>query len=491
VKPSNQPTATAAAPRPADPRPAFRLSVLMPVYDERFLVETAVARVLAFESPWIQDLELVIVDDGSRDGTGDLLRRIATGEPRVRLIHHERNRGKGAALRTAIAAATGDLAVVQDADLEYDPTDWSHLLLPFVEADADAVYGSRFLAGDYRRVLYFWHTVGNRLLTVCSNAMTGLNLTDMETCYKMVRTALLQSIPLRSDDFSVEVELTAKLAKRGAVVYEVPIRYRGRTYREGKKINWRHGFGALASIVRWRLIDDLYRDDPLGAEILTSMSQVNRFNRWMADFLDPWVGERVLEIGAGIGNLTHQFLPRPHYLATDLNPHYLGYLHKLAKGRPYMRVAPLDLADDASFRALGDRGFDTVICLNVLEHVPDEAASLDNLFASLKPRGRAIVLVPQGQWLYSSLDTALGHVKRYSRGELKAALERAGFEVEALVDFNKTGVPGWFVNGKLFRRTTFSRVQLKVLNTLMPAVRRLDRFLPWHGLSVVGVGRRP
>jgi len=469
---------------------AYRLSVLMPVYNERYLVAKAVERVLAFEHPGISDLELVIVDDGSSDGTSEILRSLAAKEPRIRLLQQEVNRGKGAALQIAIAAARGDLSVIQDADLEYDPADWKHLLLPFFEADADAVYGSRFLAGDYRRVLLFWHTLGNRFLTTCSNVMTGLNLTDVETCYKMVRTGLLQSIPIRSRDFSFEIEVTAKLAKRGAVLYEVPIRYRGRTYREGKKINWRHGVTALASICKWRFIDDLYRDDPFGAEILTSLAQVHRFNRWMADFLEPWVGEKVLEIGAGLGNLTKEFLPRPRYLATDLNPHYLEYLATLAKGRPYLSVQPLDLADAEAFGALPGR-FDTVICLNVLEHVADESTSLRNIFSALEPGGRAIVLVPRGQWLYSSLDAALGHVKRYSPRQLSAAMEEAGFEIEAVLGYNRIGTPGWFLNGKIFRRRAFSRFQLKVLNTLVPILRRVDRFLPWPPLSVVGVGRRP
>ena len=178
---------------------------------------------------------MVVVDDGSEDGTRELLREFAASEKRVRFIEHERNEGKGAAIRTAIRAATGDLIVFQDADLEYDPNDYVRLVRPFLEDGADVVYGSRFLPSDRRRVLYFRHTIGNRFLTFLSNCFTDLNLTDMETCYKMFRGPLLKSIPIRSNDFAIEPEITAKVAKRDCSVFEVPISYLGRTYREGKR----------------------------------------------------------------------------------------------------------------------------------------------------------------------------------------------------------------------------------------------------------------
>lgn len=229
----------------------FRLSVLMPVFNERNTVLEIVRRVLAVDVP----KELIIVDDFSTDGTRDILQSEVEGKyPEVRVLYHDRNRGKGAALRSAIPEAKGTVTLIQDADLEYDPAEYPVLLAPILDGRADVVYGSRFLGGPHR-VLLFWHYVGNQVLTTLSNMFTNLNLTDMETCYKVCRTELLQSLPLRSNGFDIEPELTAKLAKRHARIYEVPISYSGRDYTEGKKIGWKDGVRALWCIVRFRFSD--------------------------------------------------------------------------------------------------------------------------------------------------------------------------------------------------------------------------------------------
>ena len=232
----------------------------MPVYNERYLVAESVARLLAVQSALIARLDLIIVDDGSTDGTRDILRELVERHAdRITYVEHPRNMGKGAAVATGIARAQGDVTVINDADLEYNPDDLPKLMVPFLHDGADAVFGSRFLSGDYRRVLYFRHSVGNKLLTGLCNLLTNLNFSDMETCYKAVRTPLLQSIPLRSRDFRLEPELTLKLAKRGARIFEVPISYAGRTYAEGKKITVKDGLLAIGAIIRWWLIDDLYK----------------------------------------------------------------------------------------------------------------------------------------------------------------------------------------------------------------------------------------
>ncbi len=227
---------------------ALRLSVIMPIYNEEATVERSVRRVRAVPL----DIELVCVNDASRDGTLAVLERLAREGVIDRLASHPVNRGKGAAVRTGIEQATGDVIVIQDADLEYDPAELPLLLEPILDGRADAVYGSRFLGGPHR-VLYFWHSVGNGLLTLVSNMFTDLNLTDMETCYKMVRADLMKSLPLTANRFGIEPELTARLAQSRARIYELPISYAGRTYAEGKKINWKDGFSAFWHIIKHNL----------------------------------------------------------------------------------------------------------------------------------------------------------------------------------------------------------------------------------------------
>jgi glycosyltransferase involved in cell wall biosynthesis len=217
----------------------------MACYNERPTIELVVKQVLS--SPWVS--ELVIVDDGSTDGTRDLLPSFA--DTRVRVLLQPSNAGKGAALRRGFAAARADYVIVQDADLEYDPAEYDSLMGPLVDGKADVVFGSRFLSGRPHRVLYFWHFLGNRLLTLASNMFTNLNLTDMETCYKAFRREVIQSIELKEDRFGVEPELTAKVAAGGWRIYEVGISYSGRTYDEGKKIGWRDGVRALYCIIRY------------------------------------------------------------------------------------------------------------------------------------------------------------------------------------------------------------------------------------------------
>ena len=469
---------------------SFGLSVLVPVYNERYLAEASLRRVLALKDDIIHSLEVIVVDDCSTDGSWEILQRVARDDDRMVLLRHERNMGKGAAVRTALAHATGDISIVHDADLEYNPADIPSLLRPFATEGADAVFGSRYLSTHYRLALMFRHTLSNKALTFVANVFTDLNLSDIETCYKAIRTPLFQSIPLRHDDFRFEIEVAFKLAKRRARIFEAPISYLARSYQEGKKIGGKDALLALPTILHLWLIDDIYKEDEYGSHILVSLEKAHRFNLWMGRTLSPYVGDRVLEIGAGIGTLTSQFIPREVYLASDINPSYLSYLRGYSVGKPYLRVRHIDAGIPGDFAGLEEQ-FDTVLMVNVLEHVPDEQVALRNIRSSLMPGGRAVILVPQHLALYGTLDRALEHRERYTRKLLQESLERAGFQVERIFDFNRFSVPGWWLNGKVLRRKAFSRVQLKVLQMTMPVLRRIDGVLPWGGLSLIAVGTRP
>ena len=227
----------------------MKLSIVIPAYNEAGTILEVIGRVRA--APY--DTQIVVVDDASTDSTREQLASL-DGQEGIEIVSHDRNRGKGAALRTGFARVTGNIVIVQDADLEYDPRDYPKLLEPLLDGRADVVYGSRFLGGPHR-VLFFWHYVGNRFLTLLSNALTNINLTDMETCYKAFRAEILNRVQFKSDRFGFEPEFTAKVAKRGYRIYEVPISYSGRSYAEGKKITWRDGVAALATIVRYRFFD--------------------------------------------------------------------------------------------------------------------------------------------------------------------------------------------------------------------------------------------
>jgi len=401
-------------------------------------------------------------------------------------LTHDRNRGKGGAIRTALKHATCNISVIHDADLEYHPKDLLRVVQVFVQENADAVFGSRFAGGDVRRVLNYRHQVGNRLLTFLCNLLTNLNLTDMETCYKAVKTDLLKSIPIESRDFRIEPELTIKLAKRRARIYEIPISYSGRTYEEGKKINWKDGFRALWAIMRFGASDNIYVPDEYGSQMLGRLSQASRYNIWLADTIRDYCGNRVLEIGSGVGNITKHLIPRAEYVASDVNPLHLTALTALTDDRPYLRTTHCDVADANTFPST-PQGFDTVVCLNVIEHVEDDHAALSNIKSVLADRGRAIILVPQGQWNFGTLDEALEHKRRYSKATLTKLAEDCGFNVVNLIELNGIGTLAWYLNGKILRRRTFGFLQIWALNVLTPLFRVVDTFIPLPSLSLIAV----
>src|SRR5574340_68450 len=466
-----------------------KLSILVPLYNEEEFVAALLERVIAAPVPGGLEREIVVVDDASSDGSVEVVTALAARQPGlIHLVRHQRNQGKGAAIRTAIQHATGEFAIIQDADLEYDPAEYPQMIKPLLEVKADAVYGSRFMISGERRVLYFWHSIANHMLTTACNLVSDLNLTDMETCYKAFRTSLLRSIPIRSDRFGIEPELTIKLARREARIYETPISYHGRTYEEGKKIGLRDAFRAFWIILRYAWTNDIYQSP--GPEILNALSCARRFNVWMADTVRPYVGKRVLEIGAGIGNLTRQLAPRrTSYVAADIDAEHLERLRVRFRHRPNLKAIRCDLANAEDFAGLAGSA-DSVICVNGLEHGEKDVATRRDIHRALEPEGRAIVLVPEGPRIFGALDTALGHFRRYCQDELRKKMESAGFQIEDMFSFNRISRPAWYVTGKLLGSSSISPLALKIFDRLVWLWRRIDRFLPWSPTSLIAIGRK-
>jgi SAM-dependent methyltransferase len=256
---------------------------------------------------------------------------------------------------------------------------------------------------------------------------------------------------------------------------------------EWKMIRARDGLLSLLAMIRFWLIDDMYQADEYGSYTLIELERTRRFNLWTAETLRPFIGNRVLELGARTGTMTSQVIPRELYVAADTNPHYLHYLRSYSSGKPYLRVLNIDASNGEDFRGLGEQ-FDTVLALNTLEHVADEEPALRNIWSALEPGGRVIVLAPQHPALYGTLDEALQRRRRYTAADLQSSLARAGFGVEKMFDMNRVSVPGWWLKSKLLRRKKFSRLQLKALDTMIPLLKRLDRGWPWSGLSLIAIG---
>jgi glycosyltransferase involved in cell wall biosynthesis len=474
---------------PSRPLPSVKISFLIPVFNEIRTIRTLLRSVQ--EAPLPGAREIIVVDDCSTDGSREFLVEFARGHPEVVLVLHERNQGKGAAIRSAIERITGDWAVIQDADLEYNPKDIQLLMVPALEGIADVVVGSRFLTGQYRRAMLFWHTLANGFLTTLTNVLCDLNLTDMETCYKLVRADILKSLNLRSRGFDFEPEIIVKLARWGARIYEVAISYRGRTYAEGKKIGAKDALQAIGALLKYRFFDPRYCR-PEEFLVLQAVYRAKRFHAWLFSQFAPYLGQEVLEAGSGIGNLTELALSRPRLLSLDQNPAYVKRLHQRFGHLDNFSVRQADLRQrDAVMAAIENQPFDSVFCVNVLEHVENDTEVLRNFNAVLKPGGYAAVVVPCDPSLYSDLDRHLGHHRRYTPADLQRKMTEAGLSVVQCRGFNRTGGLAWRISGKILRKKTLTAGQMTLFELAMPLIRLLEP-IPFHSPnSLIAIGRKP
>jgi len=309
----------------------------------------------------------------------------------------------------------------------------------------------------------------------------------METCYKAFRLKVAKTIPLRSNGFGIEPEITAKFAKRKLRIFEVPISYHGRTYAEGKKITWRDGWTALWTILKFWIIDDMLQGD-YGHKDLIDMEAAPKYTEWTLQRTKPYVGETLLEIGSGIGNNVRILMQYTDVIATEIEPAYLEVLRNAYLNTPGVEVYPWDATTPPPPNL---PEVDTILCSNVIEHIEDDQQVIKHADKVLKPGGRMIFIVPSGENLYSSLDKAIGHHRRYDKKQLRSLFLELGYDVEELFTLNKIGVLGWWYRGKVAKQKVIGRFGLKVFNVLVPIIKLIDPILPWKGLSLVIVAKKP
>jgi SAM-dependent methyltransferase len=480
-----------------------KLSIVVPFYNELRTLPTVIERLLAVDFGALGvETELIFVDDGSTDASRSLL----DPPPRqdVRLIVHRRNQGKGAAVKTGLEAATGDILCIQDADLEYHPADLPALVRPILDGEFEVVYGSRFKGSAAG--LYYSHRVANRLLNLMVNVAFNRYLSDVYTGYKVFTRRAFSGLRLTARTFTVEMELTSHFLRKGLVIFEVPISYRARTYAEGKKIHFRDGFLAVGAVLRYRLrpaprelgpaarrapdspgvvraVDGGATIHTLGLEDLTA---ARRYRRYLFGQLAPYLGQDVLEVGAGLGDFSAQLLDRERLVVTDSDPVCLRALEERFSGRPGVEV----IAGD---HLKVEPPVDTVVAIHVLERMADDVAALRGMAGAAVPGGRLLLLVAGYPQLAGPFDRALGHLRRYTPDGLRAAVEAAGLVPEVVRPVNLLGGLAWWAAVRVGRQGRPTPALVRLYDRLViPAERLLERRVrPGFGQSVLCVARVP
>ncbi|MCM8830774.1 MAG: glycosyltransferase [Candidatus Omnitrophica bacterium] len=454
----------------------IKLSIIIPVYNE---INT-ILKILELVKEEPHKKEIIIVDDASTDGTKELLLNI--NHPDIKILFNQKNKGKGYCIRKAIGQVTGDIVIIQDADLEYYPDEYEKLIQKIIEGKADVVYGSRFLGGA-KRVFYFYHYLGNKLLNFIVNIFLNSTFTDLMTCYKAFRSDVLKSLKLASNRFGIEVELTVEVFKRKYRVYEVPISYDGRSYEEGKKIKGKDFFSCLYWLFR-----SLSRTIDLGQETLLRTQLLKNNNMWIFKKIKPFLGKKILELGSGIGSFSRFLITKDSFvILTDINKRYTDYLKKVFIGNPFVQIKNIDVLEIDN---LWENNFDTVVALNVAEHIQDDTQLFKKVNKVLTVGGKFICLVPAHKILFSNFDKNLGHFRRYTKEELIEKIKTSGFEIEKVEFINSLGALLWFINFKLLKAKKIN-FAARFFDYIVPAIsffeKRID--VPF-GLSLLCIAKK-
>jgi len=455
------------------PNQEVLISIVIPVFNE---VNT-ILEVLRLVRKTQYNKEIIIVDDGSTDGTRELLEDV--NFPEVKIIYNEKNRGKGYSIREGITHAKGDVIIIQDADLEYYPDEYHLLLEPILKNKADAVFGSRFSGS--RRVFNFYHHIGNKVLNLMVNILLNFNFSDVMSGFKAIKRSVLMNIGLHADNFSIEVEMAAKIAMKKYRIFEVPVSYNGREYSEGKKLKWSAFFSAIYWLIKVR-----FSSNDIGSDTLFRMRAMKNNNRLIFDRIKAHLGSSILEIGSGIGNISRLMMqPKRKLILTDYSESYIEYLSQAFIGNPGVKVLLHDIQSQ-DISVFEKFNIDTAVCINVLEHIEKDVQVIKNIHNILNKDGCLVLLVPSMKALYGTLDKELGHFRRYDICELKNMLEGNGFIVKQIYYHNMFSSIGWYVNGRIFKRKIIPLFQVSTLDKILPAIMFFEKYfkLPF-GLSII------
>jgi SAM-dependent methyltransferase len=484
-----------------------RLSVVIPFRNELGALPTMTRRLLDLDLAALGvETELIFVDDGSTGADPRLL------DPRprddLRLLVHERGRGRGAAVQTGLEAATGDVLCIQHADLGYDPADLPALVQPILDGEFEVVYGSRFKGSAAG--LSYTHRVANRLLNVTVNVLFNRYLSDVYTGCKVFTRRALEGLTLTAKTAAVEMELTAQFLRKGLVIYEVPISYRAGAHSQGRQPHLSHGLRAAGAALRYRFRSAPRAVGPLSPHApdargaldaaegsigsihtlgLEDLGAAVHYRRYHLELIEPHLGDSVLEVGAGLGDFAAQLTGRKRLVVADSDPYCLWSLRARLGSRPEVEVRALDLLGEVKL----DPPVDSVVAINVLEHLEDDVRALKTMASTVVPGGNVVLLVPGYPSLYGEFDRAVGHVRRYTPTTLRQAVEAAGLQVTRLRPVNLLGGMAWWVAVRMGGRARPTPTLVKLYDwTIVPLTRAFERrFDPPFGQSVICVARVP